>query len=148
MSNLNETFSKTSLDALAKLNEATTLALKSTEELFRLNLDYTKKAFEQNTQIAESFFKNTTNPQENTKDVSQWANKQSEQLTQHLQALYKWSEDVQQNTQKLAESQLATAQESIKTQLDALKSAAPEQAQPLFDRVQAAFQTTQQTVAS
>ena len=37
MSNLNETFSKTSLDALAKLNEATTLALKSTEELFRLN---------------------------------------------------------------------------------------------------------------
>ena len=52
MSNLNETFSKTSLDALAKLNEATTLALKSTEELFRLNLEYTKKAFEQNSQIA------------------------------------------------------------------------------------------------
>ena len=65
-----------------------------------------------------------------------------------MQALYKWSEDVQQNTQKLAESQLATAQESIKTQLDAWISAAPEQAQPLFDRVQAAFQTTQQTVAS
>ena len=71
MSNLNETFSKTSLDALAKLNEATTLALKSTEELFRLNLEYTKKAFEQNSQIAESFFKNTTNPQENTKDITQ-----------------------------------------------------------------------------
>ena len=84
MSNLNDTFSKTSLDALSKLNEATSLALKSTEELFRLNLKKKKKAFEQNTQIAESFFKHPTNAQEAGKEVSQWANKHSEQLTQHF----------------------------------------------------------------
>ena len=148
MSSINETFSKTSLETLSKLNEATSLALKSTEELFQLNLAYTKKAFEQNSQIASSFFKNPTNPQESSKEVTQWANTQSAQFTEHLQALYKWSEDVQQNTQKLAESQLATAQESLKEQLEALKASAPEQIKPVFERLQTALQTTQQTVAS
>ena len=146
--NFNETFSKTSLEALAKINEASALALKSTEDLFRLNLEYTKKTVEQSTQIAESFFKAPTNPQEVTKEVSQWANFQSSQLTDHLQSLYKWSEEVQQNTQKLAETQLESTQESIKTQLEALKATAPEQIKPFFDRILAAFTTSQQTVTS
>lgn len=148
MKNLNESFSKAGLDALAQLNKATELALKSTEELFRLNLDFTKKAFNQNTKSAETMLRNASNPQEAGKEASDWATKNGEALTQHLQALYAWAESVQQNTQKLAESQLAAAHASIKQQIETMKQSAPEQTHALFDQMQSAFETTKNTVAS
>lgn len=148
MQNFNESFSKLGLDALAQLNKAAELALKSTEELFKLNMDFTKKSFDANAKTAENMLKNSGNPQEAGKDASQWANAKQEQLTQHLQSLYAWAEQVQQNTQKLAESQLAAAQASFKSQIESLKKNAPEQTHVLFDQVQHAFETTKSTMDS
>ena len=121
MNNLNEAFSKVGLDTLNQLNKAAELVLKSTEELFKLNLDFTKKSFADNKQTAEQVLKNTGNPQEAGKEAGEWANRKGEQLTQHFQALYAWADAVQQNTQKLAESQFAAAQASIKSQLEEMK---------------------------
>ena len=148
MNNLNETFSKVGLDTLNQLNKAAELVLKSTEELSKLNLDFTKKSFADNSQTAEQVLKNTGNPQEAGKEAGEWANRKGEQLTQHFQALYAWTDAVQQNTQKLAESQFAAAQASIKAQLDEMKKSAPEQTHVLFDQMQQAFETTKNTIAS
>lgn len=148
MNNLNETFSKVGLDTLNQLNKAAELVLKSTEELFKLNLDFTKKSFEDNSQTAEQVLRNSSNPQEAGKEAGEWANRKGEQLTQHFQALYAWADSVQQNTQKLAESQFAAAQASIKAQLEEMKKSAPEQTHVLFDQMQQAFETTKNTIAS
>ncbi len=148
MKNLNEAFNKVGLDTLAQLNKAAELALKSTEELFKLNLEFTKKSFDHNTKTAESVLKKTDNPQDAGKEVGEWANQKGEQLTRHLQALYAWAEAVQQNTQKLAENQFAAAQAGIKAQIEELKKSAPEQTHVLFDQVQQAFETTKNTMAS
>ncbi|MBR6025977.1 MAG: phasin family protein [Neisseriaceae bacterium] len=148
MQNLNEAFSKVGLDTLNQLNKTAELVLKSTEELFNLNLEFTKKSFDHNSQTAESMLKNCNNPQEAGKEASEWASQKGEQLTQHLQALYSWAEAVQQNTQKLAENQFAAAQTSIKNQLAELKKASPEQTHAMFDQIQQAFETTKSTIES
>ena len=148
MNNLNETFSKVGLDTLNQLNKAAELVLKSTEELFKLNLDFTKKTMSDNAQSAEQMLKNSGNPQEAGKEAGEWANRKGEQLTQHFQALYAWADAVQQNTQKLAESQFAAAQASIKTQIEELKKSAPESTHMLFDQVQQAFENTKNTISS
>ncbi|MDO5687218.1 MAG: phasin family protein [Neisseria sp.] len=147
MQKLNESFSKVGLDTLAQLNKAAELALKSTEELFKLNLDFTKKSFDHNAKTAANLLK-SSNPQDASKEAGEWTNQKGEQLTQHLQALYAWAESVQQNTQKLAESQLAAAQAGIKTQIEELRKSAPEQTHVLFDQMQQAFETTKNTMAS
>ena len=148
MQNFNESFSKLGLDALTQLNKAAEVALKSTEELFRLNMDFAKKSFDSNSETAQSILRNSSNPAEASKEASDWATKNSESLTQHLQSLYAWAEQVQQNTQKLAESQLAAAQASFKSQIESLKKNAPEQTHVLFDQVQQAFETTKNTMDS
>ena len=146
MTNVNETFSKVGLETLTQLNKAAELALKSTEELFKLNLDFTKNSVAQNNKAAASILK--SNPQDAGKEAGEWATQSSEQFTQHLQALYAWAESVQQNTQKLAENQLAAVQENIKTQLQDLKKSSPEQTHALFDQVQQAFEATKTTISS
>lgn len=147
MQNLSEAFSKVGLDTLTQLNKAAELALKSTEELFKLNMDFTKKSFDHDSKTAASLLKQS-NPQEAGKEAGEWANQKSEQLTQHLQALYAWAESVQQSTQKLAENQFAAAQASIRAQIDELKKSAPEQTHALFDQVQQAFEATKSTMTS
>ena len=147
MKDMNEAFSKAGLDAWKQLNKVAELALESSEKLFNLNWDFTKKSFDFNSKAIASLLQNT-NPQNAGKEAGEWATQNGEQITQHLQSLCAWAETVQQNTQKLAETQLFSLQDSIKKQLQEMKKAAPEQTHAWFDQMQQAFDATQNTLSS
>lgn len=147
MKNLNNPFSQVGLEALDQAVRATQLALKSSEQLFNLNMQYVKQSLEQTSESGQSILK-SDNVQAAAQEAGQFASKKTEHLTKHLQDVYEWATRLQQNTQKLSEENISKLQESCKCQLDELKASSPEATHALFDHVQTTLDTAKQTIGS
>lgn len=147
MKNLNNPFSQIGLEALDQAVRSTQLALKSSEQLFNLNMQFVKQSLEQSAESGETILKSET-VQEAAQEAGQLVSKKSEHLTKHLQDVYEWATRLQQNTQKLSEENISKLQESCKCQLDELKASSPEATHALFDQVQTTLDTAKQTIGS
>lgn len=147
MKNLNNPFSQVGLGALDQAVRATQLALKSSEQLFNLNMQYVKQALEQNAESGQKILK-CNDLQIAAQEAGQLSTKKTEHLTKHLQDVYEWATRLQQNTQKLSEESVTKFQESCKCQLEELKASSPEATHALFDHVQTTLDNAKQTLGS
>ncbi len=148
MQNLKDAFNKSGLETLAQINKATEVALQSTEQLVKLNMEFAKTWAQHSNECASNWLSDINNPQDATKKATDLINRSNEHVRAHLQSLCDWAESCQQNTQVIAESQLSHAQDNIKEQLETLRASAPAQLHGLFDQVKNSFETAQSTVSS